>query len=342
MAIKPLRLIYVRDIIKQTYPDNKWLIESLIPTETITIISGAPASFKSWICHHLAVSVAWRQDFLGHFKVPFRYNVLILDKENHERDLKERFVALDMPEDSSIQFSFDEDMLLTDPKAVEELMKKLRENDIGLLIIDSLRRFHRGDENDAGQMSLIFDNLRRITNTGVSVIVIHHNRKEPVGGFSSPNSVRGSSDILAATDCLIALEYIKQDGVIGFTQHKLRQAKQHDDFAAKIITDEETQTKMQFEYVGEYDKNQEKYDSAAKAARGIFTQSEGKPLAFKDISSLLENAYSRAVLNHALGALTGEGYITKTTGKHNAAIYRLAETDEELDFPVEKAVVQED
>lgn len=336
MNKKPLRLVYVRDIIKKLYPGNKWLVEKLITSETITLLSGSPASFKTFISIHLAQCVSEGKDFLGQFKVPSKFNVLVLDKENQERDLKERFLNLDMFPDSSIQYAPDlEDFLLSDEKDIERLVSKIQEHSVGLLIIDSLRRFHRGDENSSGEVALIFDNLRKITKMGVSVVIIHHHRKEPLGGASSSNSIRGSSDIFAAVDCHIALDHLKKDSLVMFTPHKLRQGKLHDEFAARILTDEETNTKIMFEYVGDFDRNAEKHAAAIRSVRGVFERSEGKELVFSEIKSLTEGGYSDAVLRFALGNLVGENYLTKTTREHGKNFYRVSEPAPALEVSVE-------
>lgn len=330
MATNPLHLIRVHDIMNKTYPSNKWLVEDLIPSEAITLVSGAPASYKTFISIHLAQCVAEGKDFLGRYRIPQQMNVVVLDKENTPRDLKERFVNIGMNKEASILYASNlERFYLTDEKDVDELIQKLEEPPgSGLLIIDSLRRFHKGEENSSGDMSAIFDNLKKVTNRGITIVILHHHRKEPVGGFASANSVRGSSDIIAAVDCHIALEFVKKDALITFNQHKLRQAKAQDEFAAKVITDEESLNKVWFEFAGDYDRKREKNAETILSVRTAFeTLGGGRQLGFGDVKELVGGRYSEPSLRFALDTLVEEGFLEKAKGSHNRFLYQIQSID---------------
>jgi hypothetical protein len=336
MATQPLNLIRVYDIMNKTYPGHKWLVEDLIPSEAITLISGAPASYKTFISIHLAQCVAEGKDFLGQFKIPQQMNVLVLDKENTPRDLKERFVNMSMNKEASIMYAEDLDnFYLTDEKDIDELIQRLQETPAtGLLVIDSLRRFHKGEENSSGDMSAIFNSLKKITNRGITIVILHHNRKEPVGGFSSANSARGSSDITAAVDCQIGLEFVKKDALITFNQHKLRQARAQDEFAAKVFTDEETQSKIWFEFVGDYDRKREKNAEAINSVRAAFeTLGTDKQLGVGEVKGLVDGRYTETSLRFALKTLVESGVLQKTNGGSNRFLYQLTTPD-----PVENIV----
>lgn len=314
----------------KTYPGNKWLVEGLIPSEAITLISGAPASFKTFMSIHLAQCVAEGKDFLGQYKIPQQMNTLVLDKENNERDLKERFENMDMNKDAPILYAPNlESFYLTDDKDVDELIRKIEEPEYtGLLVIDSLRRFHRGEENSSGDMSAIFDNLKKLTSRGVTIVILHHHRKEPLGGFSSGNSIRGSSDILAAVDCHIALEFVKKDALITFNQHKLRQAKTQDEFAAKVLTDEDTQTKVWFEFVGGYDRKREKHAEAISSLRAVFEKAgDTSVLDVHQLKELTEGKYKEPALRTSLNMLIGDDFLKKTKGSNNRDLFQLATPD---------------
>lgn len=311
----------------KTYPGNKWLVEGIIPSESVTLISGAPASYKTFMSIHLAQCVSEGKEFLGQYKVPSQMSVMILDKENNERDLKERFVSMDMDKEAPILYAANLDgFYLTDEKDVDELITKIEEPpSTGLLVIDSLRRFHKGEENSSGDMSAIFENLKKLTSRGITVVILHHHRKEPLGGFSSGNSIRGSSDILASVDCHIALEYVKKDAVITFNQHKLRQAKAQDEFAAKIFTDDETRTKVWFEFVGDYDRKKEKHAEVINSIRAIFAGTTGTELDVKQVLEITGSAYKEPAVRFALNALVESGFLTRRNGDKGRGHYKLAE-----------------
>jgi hypothetical protein len=326
MAKNPLHLIRVKDIMDRTYPGNKWLVDGLIPSEAITLITGAPASYKTFMSIHLSQCVAEGKEFLGRYKIPQPMNVLVLDKENNDRDLKERFVNMGVNKEAMILYASNlESFLLTVEEDIDELVRAVMDPPgTGLVIIDSLRRFHRGEENSSGDMSAIFDNLKKLTSRGVTVVMLHHNRKEAPGGYSSGNSIRGSSDIFAAVDCHIALEFVKKDALITFNQHKLRQARAQDEFAVKVFTDEETQTKIWFEFVGDYDRKREKNAEAINAVRTIFeTVGIHKQLGVSEVKGLVAGKYTEPSLRFALKTLLESGVLQKSNGGSNRFLYEL-------------------
>ncbi len=312
----------VRDILGTEYGTDNWLVERLIPTQTITVISGMPASYKTWACLHLALCVAGRKPFLGQFTIPHQRNVLILDKENHAKHIKERLISLGASMDAFVWFNFDEGFQLDKEEHVAALLRYVEQESIGLIVLDSLIRFHKGDENDSRQIAVVFGNLKRITAKGVSVICTHHHRKELFQGATSPNSLRGSSDIFAAVDSHIALSYQKKERVVIFAQHKLRQAPVQDEFAAKVMADTALGT-VCLEYIGEYDKQREKRDEAKNAVMGAFAKTDATELSLTEIDESVEKAFSRSVLTSALTQLVDEGRLARTTSKHNKAHYSI-------------------
>lgn len=325
MKIKSIDRLSVQDILYKDFGEDEWLVEGLIPTGTLTVISGQPASFKTWVCMHLALVVPIGAPFLKHFKVLARRKVLILDKENHPRHVQSRLKALNAMGSGDVWYSFDQELQLDDKSHIDSLIKYIKEEGIGLVIIDSLIRFHSGDENDAKQMSKMFSNLKKIINeTNANVIFTHHHRKESAYGATSSSSLRGSSDISAAIDCHLSLSYDKKDKIIAFSHLKSRQSPEVEPFSVKIISDELNNT-IELEYVGEYEKNQEKIDEASEAIEKLFESNSNKTLPLKEISELLGSLYRRNVLNSALAEHVESGYLTKTVGKANKALYTKVE-----------------
>lgn len=229
-----IKLIPVRDILKINFGTDSWLVEELIHTGTLTVISGQPGSFKTWVCMHLALCVAEHKPFLGRFDTSSKRKVLILDKENHAKHLQTRLKALGVPEDTFIWYNFDEELRLDDKEDMNSLLRTIEDEKIGVVILDSLIRFHRSDENDSRQMSSVLSSLKKIANMGVNVIFTHHHRKESAHETPSSSSLRGSSDIFAAVDCHIALVHQKKDNLLIFSHMKSRQSPTLEAFVVKV------------------------------------------------------------------------------------------------------------
>jgi hypothetical protein len=345
-ASKPvsIKLIPLRDILQTNYGADEWLVENIIPLQTIGVISGAPENYKSWICLSLALSVAERTDFLGQFKVPFKRKIAIFDRENQGRHIQSRIRSLGAPPDTFVFFNFDETGFLDDDKWFAEFLKVIKQEEIGLVVFDALIRFHSKDENAAREMAAVFGKLKAITNAGANVIFTHHHRKDQLGKISS-NSLRGSSDIFAAVDWHFALEYKEQDDIVVFNHLKARQTEKLKEFSVKLIRDKETKA-LAFEYLGEFDRDHELRSEAKEVVLDLFTKSESKTIGRQEILTRLGKSYKARIISAALNELVeDDNKLTKENGGHGAHFYSLIEATQPAlsESPsVEKPVVEAD
>jgi hypothetical protein len=192
--------------------------------------------------------------------------VLIIDEEDHLRLIKKRLELLGAKPTDEIYY-LSQNGIKVDIEAVRDsILEIVKEKSIKLLILDSLVRVHQQDENDAKGMAKVFSSLQKIIGAGASILFTHHHRKQT--GFSSSNpgqSMRGSSDILAAVDCHITLEKKKEEpDKLIMKQTKLRQAELLPPFEINIIKGENGPAG--FEYAGDYD---EKKLKAEEASEGV-------------------------------------------------------------------------
>ncbi len=229
--LKPKSL---QELLNTTFPVQRWLVEGLMPLGGITLLSGAPESYKTWAMLDTAVSVAEGKPLFGRFQTT-QTKVLIIDEESGERILQERLVALRVTESTSI---FTESMkgVILSKEYVNKLIEWCDKNEIGLVVADSLSRIHKGDESTAKDMSALFALVRQLTIKGISVVILHHNRKSTPGIGYSANDIRGSSDILASVDSSIALS-TKRTGHVDVVQVKNRIASKERPFTIELIQD---------------------------------------------------------------------------------------------------------
>ncbi len=70
-----------------------------------------------------------------------------------------------------------------------------------LLLLDPLVRLHRIDENHAGEVAELLAYFRSLQRElDLSVVLVHHTRKNAAGGTAAGLGLRGSSDIHAFGD----------------------------------------------------------------------------------------------------------------------------------------------
>lgn len=232
---------------KHPFPPQVWVIDRLIAEETITVLSGAPTSNKTWLTLEMAKAVATGQPFLGHFETT-QGGVLIVNEEDNIRYLKERCELLGIT-DLPIKLISQSNFRVDDPTCRNFVLNQLNAEPYKLLIFDSLRRINALDENDSRNSKLIFEQLQEFTKAGVSVIVTHHHRKEGRTAIDLSQSMRGSSDILAAVDGHIAValdpRHIEQ---ISAHQTKIKVAEALPPFTINKV---KLSPGLRFEYGGE-------------------------------------------------------------------------------------------
>lgn len=244
------------ELMSKEFGDIEWVAEPLIPKEAITILSGDPASFKTWLILDLAKTIAEGGLWLGYFLVQ-KQNVLIIDEENSERLLHKRFKELNLDPSLSIYLLSLKNFQLVD-EDINCIIDFVKEKDIKVIFFDSLIRIHSSDENDAVKMAKVFSQLKKFCIEGLSIILSHHNRKENTFNRGrASQSMRGSSDILAAVDAHISVS--KDDDFLKIEQTKLRQAEECAPFKVDIVKDDE---KLSFQYAGEIDEVKQKRDEA--------------------------------------------------------------------------------
>lgn len=230
-------------LLKVEFPPEVWVVDQLVPDEGVTMLSGAPGSFKTWLYVEMAVKVAKGELVFGHFKSK-KTGVLVIDEESGERRLQKRFKQLGATDELPIHYlsriGYKLNQLYTDAIA-----QKARELGAGLIIFDSFTRFNTGDENASGDMAAYMDYYRQLADAGFSVLILHHNRKDTGKGSSAAQSMRGSSDILASADCHIAVSRKGQGEYI-----KLEQTKNRDIWEPAPFELHFYENASEFEYVG--------------------------------------------------------------------------------------------
>jgi len=259
------RPLHISELMNKEFPDTEWVIEKLIPAESITAISGSPATYKTWIILHLALEIAQGGVLFDNFSAN-QGGVLIIDEENGERLTQKRFDKLEQEIDLPIFF-----LALSGFKLSEESVKTIvefcKQNAVKVIVFDSLIRIHSEDENDAAKMAKVFSFLKQLNKHGLTVIFTHHNRKQSGFAKNPSQDMRGSSDILASLDCHLAVERDKE--CITVTQTKLRQEQEIQPFKIGVISEED---EFRFEYWGEVEETRTKKDNVKEIIKNILSQ----------------------------------------------------------------------
>jgi hypothetical protein len=187
-----------------------WLIERLWSSQAVGFVGGPPKSWKTWTVLEMAVAVASATPCLGVFPVHGSGPVLVFAAEESLFDLRLRLAALAANhglalEAVDIRVIQADSLRLDRPADRDKLAATVDAHRPALLILDPLVRLHALDENQAGPMAELLGHLRSLQrNSGAAIAIVHHSRKSHAR--SAGHGLRGSSDLYAFVDSLVALD----------------------------------------------------------------------------------------------------------------------------------------
>jgi hypothetical protein len=189
------------------------------------VIGGAPKCSKTWLGLDLALSVATGTACLGKFAVPQPGPVLVYLAEDALPVVRERVAG--MARHRGVDLDAVEIHVITAPTLrldrephrtrLFETAKRLRPR---LLLLDPLVRLHGIDENHAGEVAGLLAYFRSLQRRlDLSVVLVHHTRKNASGGVAAGQGLRGSSDLHAFGDSNLYLRRTKERLLLS-TEHR--------------------------------------------------------------------------------------------------------------------------
>jgi hypothetical protein len=213
------------DQIRREENPQRWLVEELWGESSVGVIGGAPKCSKTWLGLDLALSVATGTACLGRYAVPRPGPVLVYLAEDALAVVRERVEG--MARQRGLELNGVAIHVITAPSLrldrpphrnrLLETAKLLRPR---LLLLDPLVRLHGVDENDAGQVAELLAYLRLLQRQlELSVILVHHTRKNAPGGVAAGQGLRGSSDLHAFGDSNLYLRRV-QERLVLLSEHR--------------------------------------------------------------------------------------------------------------------------
>ena len=204
---------------------QRWLVEELWGAHSVGVIGGAPKCAKTWLGLDLALSVATGTACLGKYAVPEPGPVLVYLAEDALPVVRERVAG--MARHRGLDLGPVEIHVITAPTLrldrdrdrtrLLETTKRLRPR---LLLLDPLVRLHGIDENNAGEVAELLAYFRSLQRQfDLSVLLVHHTRKDAAGGVAAGQGLRGSGDIHAFGDSNLYLRRTR-DHLVLSSEHR--------------------------------------------------------------------------------------------------------------------------
>lgn len=220
----PLPVVRV-DQIPREENAQRWLVDGLWGDSSVGVIGGAPKCSKTWLGLDLALSVATGTPCLGRYPVPRPGHVLVYLAEDALTVVRERVEG--MVRHRGLDLASVDIHVITAPSLrldrqphrnrLLETAKRLQPR---LLLLDPLVRLHGVDENNAQEVAELLAYFRLLQRRlDLSVILVHHTRKNAAGGVAAGQGLRGSSDLHAFGDSNLYLRRVR-DRLVLLSEHR--------------------------------------------------------------------------------------------------------------------------
>ena len=275
---KPLPVVRVGQIpIDQN--GQRWLVEELWGDSSVGVIGGAPKCSKTWLGLDMALSVATGTPCLGRYAVPEAGPVLVYLAEDALPVVRERVEGmarhrgLDLETVPIDVITAPTLRLDRDPHRTRffQTAKRLRPR---LIILDPLVRLHGIDENHATEVSGLLAYFRSLQRQlDLSVVLVHHTRKNASGGASAGQGLRGSSDIHAFGDSNLYLKRTR-DRLVLSSEHRAAPAASSVYLELETINAETIHLKVVAELRDEKKRNLQEQVLALLIQDAVFTRAK--------------------------------------------------------------------
>lgn len=178
-----------------------WLVDELIAKGDLAMLIGEPGVGKSWVSMSLAVAIAnGDKSWMGR-QLLANGRVLYVDEENPEMLVPYRLKKLGLSDAGMANIRFLHQQGVKLDKHPDYILEEALDYQPTLIVLDSLTRIHTKDENNAGEISALFNDgiLPLVRTTGSTLLVLHHvNKSDSTSSFTR---ARGSSDLSGVIDC---------------------------------------------------------------------------------------------------------------------------------------------
>lgn len=205
--------VLLSDLLQESNTQENWLIEGLIPCDSASIISAQANLGKTWLLMDLAIAIAQGSEWMNYFPVQ-KGKVLYIDEESNRHLVKERMNRLLAGRNLSshdleiglfvapnpLYLRFDNVHSL---KALDVVLEGFQPD---VVIVDSLIRVHRANENSSTEMAAVFANVKeRVNRYNCSFIFADHEGKPTEYNRSAGDRLRGTSEKRCFVDALLPL-----------------------------------------------------------------------------------------------------------------------------------------
>lgn len=212
------RTIDLRHVVNAEEDDPiPWLIEGWLGEGDLCMFAGEWGTGKSLIALDLSIAVAAGASWMGRIPVTRSGGILYVDEENNSRNsirrlrrmLRGRNMDPAMAAELPIRYLHSNGINLDTKPGQAMLRREIERTKPIVIVLDSMVRFHRRNENATDQMSAFFEDcLKPYCRDGITIVCLDHMRKPAKDDKESDpaHRIRGSGDKAGVADALWTLE----------------------------------------------------------------------------------------------------------------------------------------
>lgn len=212
------RYYRVEELLKREPAEPDWLVRGMIARGQKILVQGPPKQMKTWFVLSLLKALSRGENVCG---VPFWKTTVsgikaVMVEEEHSTNALIQRVQQSLAGASNIVIPHRTGVkLLPKNPEFEDLLKFIDEFRPDLLVLDPLRSFFDGDENDSSVMQQVFAPLNMLLRKypHMAVVVVDHTAKKPSDVLVYAS--RGSSVKGAEMDGVIDIRKFQKDEDVG-------------------------------------------------------------------------------------------------------------------------------
>ena len=192
-------LINWTDFWNQTFPEQDWLIEPVIPRNQLVVIFAPGGTGKSLLALYIAAGLATGRNIFGHDNKPV--SILYMDYEMQQAQLHERLTAMGYNKATDLSLlnyaSLPPIASLDKPEGAKQICDLARQCQAELVIIDTFSRAVEGAENDADTVRNFYRwTALNLKQEGRSLLRIDHAGKDIKKGARGTSAKNDDVDLV--------------------------------------------------------------------------------------------------------------------------------------------------
>lgn len=250
----------IGDFLKAKF-NTDWVVDRIVPANSISFIAGIGGTGKSWLLIDLALSLASGKTWLDKFKLK-KQHVLYIDQERPKGETQKRFGKLiggkgltpdEISDTLDIRIGSTIRLNLTNSyEAFDRYLTKMKPS---VILIDSFVTFHTSAENSRTDMQVVFERMKELREKhNLAFIVLEHEGKavlDPEKAKEAPNAgdMMGTSGKNQAAESVLTVR-TKSETVSAVYHTKSNCGPKIEPFRF-MIEDDESKTNTRIKVVGE-------------------------------------------------------------------------------------------